>query len=261
MACVAARGVDLQTLRLLKEKSLLTRPVLDDILLKEKLTHRVPLEKNVVLGEEYNKYPIDTPYDVQERYPVDFKYNQDRYPVDYKYDVDTFYNKGIYDVDRVYTIEELYQTELFREYLNIPLFRQYIQYPSFQRFVSSAYFQKFWTIPTYRTYFRNPVLFYKYIVPLVQLFHSEYNTLPYTYQYGQQDVYKRDQEYPYGYFKNLIDNVIYRNKNYFPYADYFNRYTYGQQYPSQYYAGQYYNAPQHYKVDWLIAKLISDKRT
>jgi hypothetical protein len=207
VASVAARGLDLDTLRLLKEKSLLhSLPVVDELLLKEKLTHELPLEKTV-----YNK----------------------GYPVEDKTYLEGF--KGIYDydyenVDRVLTFEELYNTELFREYLRLPIFRQYIQYPAFQRYVASTYFQKFWQIPTFKTYFYNPVLFYKYIQPLVQLFHSEYS-FPTNY-YGHQDnVYSQDV---FGR-QELSDDVYYRNRNVFPYA-YNNRHSYPT---TTRFAGQY----------------------
>lgn len=188
VASVAARSLDLKTLNLAKEQSLVSTPVVsDDLLLKEQLINQ---KQNLVGQENF----LDTTV-----LPVDKTVG------------------GIYDYsvvgDRVLSIEELYTTQLFKEYLQIPLFRQYIQYPSFQRFVQSVYFQKFWTIPTYKTYFFNPVLFYKYVYPIVQLFNTEIN-IP-TTAYGQEEDVLG--------LKTLVDNVLLKNKNVFPYA--YNRFA------------------------------------
>lgn len=76
-------------------------------------------------------------------------------------------------MNTIYTIEELYTTELFREYLAIPLFRQYMQYPVFQQYVASPLFQRFWATRQFQQYFRNPVLFYKYVYPQIQALKVE----------------------------------------------------------------------------------------
>lgn len=79
----------------------------------------------------------------------------------------------------VLSIQELYSTELFREYLSIPLFNQWIQQTIFQRYVASPLFQQFWTAPQFQQYFRNPVLFYKYIYPqLSQVYQYQPETTP-----------------------------------------------------------------------------------
>jgi hypothetical protein len=78
--------------------------------------------------------------------------------------------RGMESVNNVLSIEELLSTPLFREYLEIPLFRQFLtQHPTvFRRYVESPLFQKFWTVPQFQMYFRNPIFFYKYIVPQVR---------------------------------------------------------------------------------------------
>jgi hypothetical protein len=71
----------------------------------------------------------------------------------------------------IMSLEELISHPLFRDFLQIPLFRQFLeQYPTvFRRYVESPLFQRFWMLPQFQMYFRNPVFFYKYIVPQVQL--------------------------------------------------------------------------------------------
>lgn len=236
VASVAARSLDLDTLRLIREKSLLNqRPVVDDLLLKERLgerqIERLPFEKSVV-------------GDLERVLPVERNIIQK----------DTL--KGIYDVDQVLTFEEIYNTELFREYLTIPLFRQYIQYPIFQRYISSVYFQRFWQVPTFKQYFYNPVLFYKYIYPIVQLFQNEY-TLPTTTYRGQDELSYGQDVYGYGRQHNIEDFIV-RNRNVLPYVygqqDVYNRYsTYGR--PSVYGQEYYptYNQGVNYK--FLLDKL------
>jgi hypothetical protein len=77
------------------------------------------------------------------------------------------------------SLEELVETPLFRVYWNIPLFRQFWEeHPVvFRKYVSSVLFQQFWTVPAFVQYFRNPVLFYKYILPQVQLIAHRHETL------------------------------------------------------------------------------------
>jgi len=77
-------------------------------------------------------------------------------------------------LNTVYTIGELYNTELFQEYMTIPLFRQYMQYNIFQKYVASPIFQQFFfSTRGFIQYFRNPVLFYKYIYPQIQALKIE----------------------------------------------------------------------------------------
>ncbi|ODM98268.1 hypothetical protein Ocin01_08414 [Orchesella cincta] len=224
VASVAARGMDFDTLRLAKERTLLTKPIVDELLLKEKLGQRYPVEKTIVGDVVDRVVPVE-----QEQLL-----------------------RGIYDVDRVLTFEEIYNTELFREYLAIPLFREYIQYPVFQRYVASVYFQRFWQIPSFQQYFLNPVYFYKYVYPLVQLFTTEYNT-PYQVPYGQ-DVYGRDIV-----GRQSYDDLIVRNKNVFPYV-------YGQQtqdvisrrYELPTFAGQYYPTTQGVNYKFILDKIYKD---
>jgi hypothetical protein len=116
-------------------------------------------------------------------------------------EVPTYFQDEILD-KQVLSIEELYTTELFREYMNLPLFRQFWNYPMFQRYVASIYFQRFWQVPTFKQYFVNPVLFYKYIYPMVTIF--KYDTT--TYNYG--DMYNKENKvYDQVYYKNLLDKV------------------------------------------------------
>jgi hypothetical protein len=104
-------------------------------------------------------------------------------------------------MNTIYTIEELYTTELFREYLAIPLFRQYMQYPVFQQYVASPLFQQFWATRQFQQYFRNPVLFYKYIYPQIQALKVEI-----------EQVRGVDTE-----FVRPIDRVTRDNVNFFDY--------------------------------------------
>jgi len=279
VASVAARSLDLDTLRLIRERSLLNqRPVVDDLLLKERLgqrgIERLPIERSVVgdLATE-RVLPVeqrnlirgqDT---LREILPVEQRNLirgqdtlRDILPVEQRNLIqgqDTL--RGIYDVDQVLSFEEIYNTELFQQYLNIPLFRQYIQYPIFQRYISSVYFQRFWQLPTFRQYFINPVLFYKYIYPIVQLFKNEY-TLP-TTTFGGQD----EQVYGQGvYGRQTLEDLIVRNRNVLPYVygqqDVYNRLSnglpsiYGQQQQEQYYPS--YTQGQEVNYKFLLEKLF-----
>jgi hypothetical protein len=98
-------------------------------------------------------------------------------------------------VNTIVSIEELYNTELFQEYLNIPLFRYFlVQHPiAFKRYLESPLFQKFfWTHPiVFKQYFKNPVLFYKYIVPQVEIYSVDVNTDV----LDRDTVFDRDVEY------------------------------------------------------------------
>jgi hypothetical protein len=186
VASVAARSFDLETLHGLKKEKTLETPVvtkIDDLLLKEQNKNLVG-EQQTLIGS--------TILPVQDK---------------------TVFGDNVVDTEythRVLSFEEIYNTELFREYLTIPLFRQNIQYPSFQRFVASVYFQKFWQLPAYKQYFINPVLFYKYVYPIVQLFNTEYN-VPTEYGQNTEDV--------------LGLGYLLKNKNYLPYAYNYNRFT------------------------------------
>jgi len=98
----------------------------------------------------------------------------------YKYntgiDFDTIF--GGRKVEEYYTLEELVSHPIFREYLEIPLFRQlWEEHPVvFRHYVESPLFQQFWTVPRFQMYFRNPVLFYKYIVPQLQVIFQSVRT-------------------------------------------------------------------------------------
>lgn len=88
-----------------------------------------------------------------------------------------YYLQGDLVDSKILTIDELFTTQLFKEYMSLPLFREYIQYPVFQKFIQSVYFQKFWTIPTFKQYFVQPELFYKFVLPIVQLFKYDTTTM------------------------------------------------------------------------------------
>jgi hypothetical protein len=81
----------------------------------------------------------------------------------------SYYNTYAQRRVSILSYEEIVGTELFREYYSIPLFRQFLeQYPTvFRKYIESPLFQQFWTYSQFQQYFRNPVYFYKYIVPQV----------------------------------------------------------------------------------------------
>lgn len=170
VAAVSGQSMDLMKFQKEKELFKFNRPMMSELLLKK-------------LG-----YPTEKTY---------FGDNTDM-PI---YLQEELLNK------QVLTIDELYQTELFREYLALPLFREYIQYPAFQKYVQSVYFQKFWQVPTFKQYFLNPIYFYKYIQPLVTLFKTEF-TFPTTTVYGDDLIKGRDM-------------IV--NKNVFPFVTGFER--------------------------------------
>jgi hypothetical protein len=188
VASVAAQNLDIMDL--MKEKSLLktrpfhTRSTVEDLLLKEKLG-----------GQQYT---------------------------------DSFYpstiNSGVYDdltssifggrvqQDEIIPVEELMTIPLFREYMRIPLFRQFlVQHPVvFRRYVESPLFQKFWTMPQFQMYFRNPVLFYKYIVPQIQVISEVVPTTTegiYNYNYDTVSPYGYNKEWTVPMNMNMRNNM------------------------------------------------------
>lgn len=190
VASVASQNLDL--LDLMKDKTLLkykpyhTRSTIEDLLLKEKLAGRV--------------------------FDFNTNTNKDIYDV---LDLPTVFGKK---VQTVYTLEELVSFPLFREYLQIPLFRQFLeQYPEvFRRYVESPLFQQFWTVPQFQQYFRNPVLFYKYIVPQVQVIAQ--TVVPTTEGIYNYDTVSRFNV-PYGYKYNQEWSVpMTRSWNTFPFG-------------------------------------------
>ncbi|OXA50182.1 uncharacterized protein LOC110854001 [Folsomia candida] len=264
VACVAARSVDIDTLRFLsKEKSLLSR---DDLLLNKdnKLwsnTHRFSLPKKTLLSSSYD-------------YPTQSYYGDD--------DVESWTQRRV----TILSLEELVSTPLFREYLQIPLFRQfYEQYPTvFRRYVESPLFQQFWTVPQFQMYFRNPIFFYKYIVPQVQIIaqnvpytsegdfynYDKYNTgysydkynTGYNYDvqdyvntprhYGQRDI--TVEEYLNKIFGHGIDRTsTYVPRSVFPYA-------YGKSYPTfDRYSSPIFAGRQYYGDNAVNYKFLLDK--
>jgi hypothetical protein len=214
VSCVAARSLDIDTIRLLsKEKS-------HDLLLKDRLlsnTHRFsPLSRKTLLNS--------------------FDYTPSTYT--YGDDVESSWaQRQVTLLD----IEELVSHPLFREYLSIPLFRQFWeQYPTvFRRYVESPLFQQFWTVPQFMQYFRNPIFFYKYIVPQVQVIAQSvpyttegiYNKYPSTsYNYDVQGYYPRNhvtvEEYLNKIFGHGIERSVVSPYSGYPYvSDYSDRYT------------------------------------
>jgi hypothetical protein len=113
------------------------------------------------------------------------------------------------NVDRVnvVSIEELVNTEIFQEYLELPLFRYILnKHPvAFKRYLESPLFQRFfWTHPrVFKTYFTNEYLFTKYIVPQIELFSVN----------GVEDIVDRDMETPvFGHKWNLFNKYNMYNK-------------------------------------------------
>lgn len=123
----------------------------------------------------------------------------------------------------ILSLEELVNIPLFREYMQIPTFRQFWEeYPvAMKKYVESPLFQQFWTVPQFQQYFRNPIFFYKYIVPQVQMISQTmypttegiYNTPKYTpFMYNKyQPVYNR--EFPSTtYGQNVYSGLNYNTK-------------------------------------------------
>ncbi|ODM86555.1 hypothetical protein Ocin01_20127, partial [Orchesella cincta] len=198
VASVAARSLDLDTLRLAKERTLLQREI----------GPTPPVEKTVVGDVIDRVLPVE-----QKQLLVDGQEQLLR---------------GIYDVDRVLTFEEIYNTELFREYLTIPLFREYIKYPVFQ---------------STSTHLSNSS-------PASTPFHTNTNN-------KLMDKMCMVNKTSFG--RQSYDDLIVRNKNVLPYV-------YGQQqqdvisrrYEVPTFAGQYYPTTQGVNYKFLLEKLIKN---
>jgi hypothetical protein len=163
VAVAAARSMDVDTMRMMltKEKPFLHK---NDLLLKEKdmltNTHRFTVPRRELSDNVRGIY-----------------------------DDSTFFDRRV----TVVPLEELVHYPLFQEYYRIPLFRQFWEeYPVvFRRYVESPLFQQFWTIPEFQSYFRNPVLFYKYIYPQIQII-AQRVVVPTTYDnMDVEDYYRR----------------------------------------------------------------------
>lgn len=160
VASVAAQGIDVYDVMKMKNHHNLRRwnePLVEDLLLKEKLGL---MDYDTTTSSMYN------------------------YDSVYGMDFNNVFGDSTYNMR--YTIEELVSHPLFREYLRIPLFRKLLEeHPTiFKKYVESPLFQKFWTQPEFQMYFRNPVYFYKYIMPQVQMIatymtEGVYNTYNY----------------------------------------------------------------------------------
>lgn len=151
-------------------------------------------------------------------------------------------------VNNVYTIEELYTTELFREYMQIPLFREYLQYPVFQQYVASPLFQQFWGKIQFQQYFRNPVLFYKYIYPQIQALKE---TQVYTNEYVRPIA--RDNVDVLDYFRGIQG----LNKNRF--VDVERRaFPLVSEYPTQRFYGEQRFDINNVNYKYLLEKIVKD---
>jgi hypothetical protein len=150
----------------------------------------------------------------------------------YEYGTDMTYDR-VFNGERLMTFDELVMTPLFREYMQIPLFQQWMErYPTvFQKYVESQLFQKFWTVPSFVQYWKNPVLFYKYIVPQIQLVKEITYTTPYTtynkvnYEQILEQILNKDESF-YGknYFGNdytTVSPFMTEKTNLFPYTNTF----------------------------------------
>lgn len=190
VAAVAGQSFDFYN-KFGQDKSLLMKKLMNDELMYKKLGYPM-VDKSLMYGQ---KDLVNLPFYLQ----------------------DEMMDK------KIFTIDELYTTELFKEYMTLPLFREYITVPMFQKFVQSIYFQKFWTVPAFKQYFVSPVLFYKYVYPMVQLFKYETttttleqqilnkNVLPFVSGYEQDfvpTVYNKDFLLQDGHFyKNLLSKI------------------------------------------------------
>jgi hypothetical protein len=167
VASVAAQGIDVYDVMKMKNLHNLRRwnePSVEDLLLKEKLGGGV--------------WDYDTRTNMGRWGHRDSIYGDE--------DIDTdilFGGRG--RVGSYLTLEELVSHPLFREYLRLPLFHQFWEeHPTvFRKYVESPLFQRFWTVPTFRMYFRNPVLFYKYIVPQVHMIKKYITEGVYNYDF------------------------------------------------------------------------------
>lgn len=161
----------------------------------------------------------------------------DLYGQGYGFDTD-YYNTWAHHRVGVLSIDQLYSHPLFQQYLHLPLFRQCLeQYPVvLRRYLESPLFQRFWTVPEYQLYWKNPVLYYKYIVPQIQSIVRHYPT---TYNYDQygRDVSVED------YLNHIYGGI---DRSYSPYV-----HTYGRNWPiynygRNYYGNNYYGYGQNY---------------
>jgi len=137
-----------------------------------------------------------------------------------------YYLQGDLVDSKILTIDELFTTQLFKEYMTLPLFREYIKYPVFQKFIQSVYFQKFWTMPEFKQYFVQPELFYKFVLPIVHLFkydtttsfeHEQIvnkNVFPFVADYETEFTvpstfnYNKDLSLQDGlFYKNILDKI------------------------------------------------------
>jgi hypothetical protein len=129
-------------------------------------------ESGLGLFKPHSRFNIDRTYPKMEDLLMKEKYDTMRVTPD----IDTVDMVDTMDILRekdnlILSLEEILREPLFHDYLRIPLFRQFWEeYPTvFRRYVESPLFQKFWTVPEFKQYFRNPVLFYKYILPQVKI--------------------------------------------------------------------------------------------
>jgi hypothetical protein len=228
VACAAARSLDIDTLRQLTKESLLTKD--SDLLLKDRLltnTHRFSLPKKALLNDF--DYTVPTTYDDVQTYSP-YSWTQHRVTI--------------------LSLEELVSTTLFREYMRIPIFRQFWeQYPTvFQKYVESPLFQQFWQVPEFQQYFRNPIFFYKYIYPQIQViaqsqstegvynydYGYNYNTVgDYTKDYTRRPFVGRDVHVG-DYLNRILNRGVESRRTFYPYSKYETPSVYGQQYNTEF---------------------------
>jgi len=165
VACASARSVDLEGL-LSKEKSLLR----EDWLLKDRLTNTHRFTNKGLLNS--------------------FDYPTTTFTPSVYGDEDSWTQRRVTILD----LEELVQHPLFRVYLNIPLFRQFWEeHPVvFRKYVESPLFQQFWQHEQFIMYFRNPVLFYKYIYPQIQVIAQYVPETRFPYTHHKSHPYNYD---------------------------------------------------------------------
>jgi hypothetical protein len=99
-------------------------------------------------------------------------------------------------------LREIVQTSLFQRYMNIPLFRQmWNQHETIMhKYVSSVLFQQFWTVEGFAMYFKNPILFHKYIVPQLQVIAE--TMTEYNYDSMYPSIMEEEQMFPSTYAHN-----------------------------------------------------------
>jgi hypothetical protein len=219
VAATAARSLDMDTLRW---KDLKTKE--DSLLWKE---------KDMISDKLFNKWTMPKkPFGFAKSLSSYYPYSTygDVTTQDFDYDTVPSTHSGWFGRRvNILSIDEVVEHPLFQVFYRLPYFRQYwTQYPTvFRRYIESPLFQQFWTEPEFQQYFINPVLFYKYVVPQVQLF-SRVEPFGHREVYGDRDVQVGD------YVNKMFDTTFTPRTSRFHIPYVYNKYNtiYNTEYPT-----------------------------